>query len=83
MHKVKIPLFLWGMEGLAAGFNVLRQWQLHKGGGNELERRRLRGKGLKECSACSRLGLSRWSSVTFLGRSLSICLRKWDGLRCG
>ena len=22
MHKVKIPLFLWGMEGLAAGLNA-------------------------------------------------------------
>ena len=31
------------MEELAAGLNALRQWQLHKGGGNELERRRLRG----------------------------------------
>lgn len=42
MYKVKILLFLWGMEELTAGLNALRQWQLHKGGGNELERRRLR-----------------------------------------
>ena len=83
MYKVKILLFLWGMEELTAGLNALRQWQLHKGGGNEWKDRGNVWKGLKECSAHSCLGLSRWSSVTFLGRSLSICLRKWDGLRCG
>ena len=32
MYKVKILLFLRGMEELAAGLNALRQWQLHKGG---------------------------------------------------
>lgn len=42
MYKVKILLFLCGMEELTAGLNALRQWQLHKGGG-KVERRRLRG----------------------------------------
>lgn len=40
MYKVKILLFLWGMEELTAGLNALRQWQLHKGGGNEWKRQR-------------------------------------------
>ena len=35
MYKVKILLFLWGMEELTAGLSALRQWQLRKGGGNE------------------------------------------------
>jgi len=48
MHKVKIPLFLWGMEELAAGLNALRQWQLHKGGGNEWKGEGCVGKGRGE-----------------------------------
>ena len=40
-------------------------------------------KGLKECSARSCLGLSHWSSVTFIGWLLRICLRKWDGVCWG
>ena len=83
MHKVKIPLFLWGMEELAAGLNVLRQWQLHKGGGNEWKDRGNVWKGLKEFSARSCLGLSHWSLVTFIGWLLRICLRKWDGVCWG
>ena len=71
------------MEGLAAGLNALR----HDGGGKvEVMSGKDRGyvwKGLKECSPCSRLGLSHWSSVTFIGWLLRIYLRKWDGLRCG
>ena len=34
MYKVKIPLFLPGMEGLAAGLNALRQWRRWKEGLN-------------------------------------------------
>ena len=45
MYKVKIPLFLRGMEELAAGLNALRQWQLHKGGGNERKGEGCWGKG--------------------------------------
>jgi len=48
MHKVKILLFLWGMEELAAGLNALRQWQLHKGGGNEWKGEGCVGKGRGE-----------------------------------
>jgi len=40
-------------------------------------------KGLKECSARSCLGLSHWSSVTFIGWLLRICLKKWDGVCWG
>lgn len=39
--------------------------------------------GLKELSPCSHSGLSRWSSVTFIGWLLSVCLRKWDGVVLG
>lgn len=45
MYKVKILLFLWGMEELTAGLNALRQWQLHKGGGNEWKGEGCVGKG--------------------------------------
>lgn len=45
MYKVKILLFLCGMEELTAGLNALRQWQLHKGGGNEWKGEGCVGKG--------------------------------------
>lgn len=67
MYKVKILLFLWGMEELAAELNALRQWRRWKGGSNEWKDRG-NGKGLKECSPCSRLGF-------LIGRRL----RFWKG----
>jgi hypothetical protein len=36
------------MEELAAGLNALRQWQLHKGGGNEWKGEGCVGKGRGE-----------------------------------
>ncbi len=72
--------FLWEMEGLAAGLNALRQRLRRKGGSNVWKDRGNVWKGLKELSPCSRSGLSRWSSVKFIGWLLSVCLRKWDGV---
>lgn len=48
MYKVKILLFLCGMEELTAGLNALRRWQLHKGGGNEWKGEGCVGKGRGE-----------------------------------